>query len=377
MTGPTFTVGGVTYTAPAAGTFRFGVFNERDTRLGGEVGSDVNRDGNPAGSSGLFGVLWDGGAQRLGRRRPGPQLRRRAGDDRLQGQPRRRATSAPTTRRRASRSGCRSSSRPMARTSSSTSASSRPSTASHVAGIVAANGMFGGAMCGAAPGAQIVSVRVCLFIAGCTAHALIEGMIYAAKQANVDVINMSIGGLPALNDGNNTRGVAVRPADRAVERADVHLGRQQRPGREHRRRPVGGHQGHERRRLHHRRDVGVELRLDRTRGRDRQPASVQLARPARGWRIQAEHRRPRCGGLDDAAVAAGRTGARHLRAATGLLDGQRDVDGLTAGGRRGRAAGQRGRADGRPAPAGAAAPGAQLVRPVPRPTTGPTSRATG
>ena len=50
----------MTYTAPSAGSFRFGLFNERDSRLGGEVGSDVNRDGNPAGSSGLFGVLWDG-----------------------------------------------------------------------------------------------------------------------------------------------------------------------------------------------------------------------------------------------------------------------------------------------------------------------------
>ena len=36
-------------------------------------------------------------------------------------------------------------------------------------------------------------------------HALFEGMIYVAKQKNVDVINMSIGGLPALNDGNNAR----------------------------------------------------------------------------------------------------------------------------------------------------------------------------
>jgi hypothetical protein len=32
-------------------------------------------------------------------------------------------------------------------------------------------------------------------------------MIYAEKQAAVDVINMSIGGLPALNDGNNTRAI--------------------------------------------------------------------------------------------------------------------------------------------------------------------------
>ncbi|MEP6909432.1 MAG: S8 family serine peptidase [Actinomycetota bacterium] len=77
----------------------------------------------------------------------------------------------------------------------------------HVAGITAGNQLFGGQMSGAAPGAKIVSVRVCLFTAGCTSHALIEGMIYAIETDHVDVVNMSIGGLPALNDGNNTRAV--------------------------------------------------------------------------------------------------------------------------------------------------------------------------
>ena len=91
---------------------------------------------------------------------------------------------------------------------------------SHVAGITAANGMFGGAMTGAAPGAKIVAIRVCLFIAGCTTHALIEGMIYAAKQANVDVINMSIGGLPALNDGNNAR---AQLYDRLITQSNVQM----------------------------------------------------------------------------------------------------------------------------------------------------------
>ena len=46
---------------------------------------------------------------------------------------------------------------------------------SHVAGIAAGNALFGGAMSGAAPGAKIVSLRACLFIAGCTAHALARG----------------------------------------------------------------------------------------------------------------------------------------------------------------------------------------------------------
>ena len=75
-------------------------------------------------------------------------------------------------------------------------------------------------MSGAAPGAKIVSVRACLFIAGCTAHALTEGMIYAAKQSNVDVINMSIGGLPALNDGNNARAELY---NRLIEQYNVQI----------------------------------------------------------------------------------------------------------------------------------------------------------
>jgi subtilisin family serine protease len=76
-----------------------------------------------------------------------------------------------------------------------------------VAGIAAGRHFFGGAMNGAAPEAQIVSVRVCVFGNSCTSAGLIDGMIYAEKQANVDVINMSIGGLPALNDGNNARAI--------------------------------------------------------------------------------------------------------------------------------------------------------------------------
>jgi hypothetical protein len=45
-------------------------------------------------------------------------------------------------------------------------------------------------------------------------------MIYAAKQSNVDVINMSIGGLPALNDGNNTRCTLY---NRLIEQSNVQM----------------------------------------------------------------------------------------------------------------------------------------------------------
>ncbi|MFC7220239.1 S8 family serine peptidase [Streptomyces polyrhachis] len=75
----------------------------------------------------------------------------------------------------------------------------------HVAGITAAKGLFGGRMNGAAPGAKLVSSRACTWTGGCTAVALTEGMIDLVTRRGVDVVNVSIGGLPQLNDGNNAR----------------------------------------------------------------------------------------------------------------------------------------------------------------------------
>jgi hypothetical protein len=219
VSGPSFTAGGRTYTAPGPGSYRFGLFNERDPNLGGEIGNDVNRDGNPAGSSGLFGVLWNGGDTAwVDVDQDGSFADEQAMQDYKHDYD-------------TGRFGV-----------------DNPATAiveqlpfvvqidgqgkfvnigivsgqhgTHVAGIIAGNGLFGGAMTGAAPGAQLVSIRACLFVAGCTSHALIEGMIYAAKQANVDVINMSIGGLPALNDGNNTRALLY---NRLIEQYNVQM----------------------------------------------------------------------------------------------------------------------------------------------------------
>ncbi|MGW3950538.1 S8 family serine peptidase [Streptomyces sp. NPDC004752] len=75
----------------------------------------------------------------------------------------------------------------------------------HVAGITSANGLFGGRMNGAAPGVKLVSSRACTWSGGCTNVALTEGMIDLVADRGVDIVNMSIGGLPALNDGNNAR----------------------------------------------------------------------------------------------------------------------------------------------------------------------------
>ncbi|UZK57237.1 S8 family serine peptidase [Streptomyces drozdowiczii] len=92
--------------------------------------------------------------------------------------------------------------------------------ATHVAGITAGHGLFGGKMDGAAPGTRIVSERVCLFAAGCTSYALTEGMIDVVVDKRVDVVNLSIGGLPALNDGANVRSVLY---NRLIDEYGVHI----------------------------------------------------------------------------------------------------------------------------------------------------------
>lgn len=74
----------------------------------------------------------------------------------------------------------------------------------HVAGITSANKLFDGKMAGAAPGAKLIAIKACLSTPSCTSSGLIDGVLYAARNG-ADVVNISIGGLPALNDGNNAR----------------------------------------------------------------------------------------------------------------------------------------------------------------------------
>lgn len=74
----------------------------------------------------------------------------------------------------------------------------------HVAGIAAGRKLFG-SIDGAAPGAKLVSGKACLLGGGCTSVAMSEGLIELVANRKVDVVNISIGGLPALNDGDNVR----------------------------------------------------------------------------------------------------------------------------------------------------------------------------
>jgi subtilisin family serine protease len=89
----------------------------------------------------------------------------------------------------------------------------------HVAGIATGNQLFGGDMSGAAPGANVMAVKVCLTTTSCTASGLIDGVLYAARNG-ADVANISIGGLPALNDGNNARAELY---DRTIDEFNMQL----------------------------------------------------------------------------------------------------------------------------------------------------------
>lgn len=89
----------------------------------------------------------------------------------------------------------------------------------HVAGIAAGRGLFG-SIDGAAPGAKLVSAKACLLTGGCTSVAMSEGMIELVANRKVDVVNVSIGGLPALNDGNNVR---ARLYDRLIDTYGVQI----------------------------------------------------------------------------------------------------------------------------------------------------------
>ncbi|MFY0515483.1 S8 family serine peptidase [Streptomyces anulatus] len=209
VAGPTFTSGGKTYSAPA-GSYKFATFAEAAT-TGGEMAGDLNRDGD---TTDVWGVLYDPvtGTTRV-------DLNNNAdfsddtvlkpykekfqvsyfGEDDPRTQVVERIPFVVETRKNVvlDASG--------AKADFVNIGVIEGAHGTHVAGITAANGLFGGEMNGAAPGAKIVSSRACTWSGGCTNIALTEGMIDLVVNRGVDIVNMSIGGLPPLNDGNNAR----------------------------------------------------------------------------------------------------------------------------------------------------------------------------
>lgn len=215
VTGPTFTYSGATWTAPA-GTWRINRFAESIT-ASSEPGGDVNRDGDRTDT---FGILYDPVTNDI---RVDANQNFDFTDDPVMRPYRERfdvgyfGTDNPETEIRERM--------PFVvefREDVDLSPYGPPyvgqkadfvnigivesAHGTHVAGITAANDMMGNSVFdGAAPGAKLVSARACSWGGGCTAAALTDGMVELVVNRKVDVVNMSIGGLPALNDGNNAR----------------------------------------------------------------------------------------------------------------------------------------------------------------------------
>ncbi|MFD7972352.1 S8 family serine peptidase [Streptomyces clavifer] len=209
VAGPTFTSGGTTYSAPA-GTYKFSLFKEAATR-GGDMAGDLNRDGD---TTDVWGVLYDPvtGTTRVDLNsnadfaddavlKPYKDKHQVAyfGTDDPRTEVAERIPFVIENRKNVVFNAAGD------RADFVSIGVIEGSHGTHVAGITAANGLFGGKMNGAAPGAKVVSSRACTWSGGCTNIALTEGMIDLVVNRGVDVVNMSIGGLPALNDGNNAR----------------------------------------------------------------------------------------------------------------------------------------------------------------------------
>ena len=208
--GNSFTAAGATFTLPRdrgrpqQHTWLFGVFSEGDPRLGGELGSDVNRDGD---TTDQFGVLEDAAndtvwvdtnqdtrfdnEQSMQNFAVNRDINHFGHDDR--------------------------STKDVVEEVPFTVQVHHPDPSvdgdteyvnigivsgghgTHVAGTVAGGGFFHGAYDGVAPGAQLAVARVCLFIAGCAQSAQIEAFLHLIRDDKVDEIQMSIGGLPPFN----------------------------------------------------------------------------------------------------------------------------------------------------------------------------------
>jgi hypothetical protein len=191
------------YHLPNAGgsNWVFGVFAEGDPRLGGELGSDVNRDGD---SNDVFGVVedtatktvWIDTNQNNNFNDDQPMTDYKVkydvghfGKDRVN--TRDVVESVPFT----------------VQTTDDASYVNigivSGGHGTHVAGTIAGKGFFGGRFDGVAPNAQLAVARVCLFVQGCFISDQLDAFDYLITQDHVDAIQMSIGGLSALNDDAN------------------------------------------------------------------------------------------------------------------------------------------------------------------------------
>ena len=191
----------IRYAVPADGVYRIGLIDERMNR---NARGDLNLDDNPAGSNGLFAVLWNEKAGTVwvdtnqdhsfaGER----ALRDYAvsGDTGLFGKDSKTIGFAVQT------------------DPAHQALFIFPGMAFHgtiVSGAAFGKGFFGGSLNGVAPEAQIVSVP---FLG--VAHSLIESLIVAVKHPQVDIVSVQAFYYLPMNDGDSA---LANISDRLIEK---------------------------------------------------------------------------------------------------------------------------------------------------------------
>ena len=179
-----FTYKDQTYIAPADGEYRLGFFNERALHQPAYLYQDVNFDGNPPGSSGLFAVLWN-------------EEKNVVWVDTNQNQSFADEKSMMDYARRMDL-GIFGSNIPAGRRRKSVAFAVQTDPkkkyvrltlgvwqhVSEVSGASLGKGFYGGSYDGVAPGAQLISI----YDGANTVYRLVEGAITAAKLSDVDVI---------------------------------------------------------------------------------------------------------------------------------------------------------------------------------------------
>lgn len=193
---------GTVYKAPADGRYRIGVLDERRNNPEG----DLNRDGNPVGSSGLFAVLWDTTSntvwvdtnqnQSFSDEKPLMDFRIRHdvgifGTDNAKTPVRETVGFSVQTYIK------------------DNLVIITPGYGGHGTGVTGGafgKGFFGGRLNGVAPEAQIVSVPRGGPSGGLT-PSIIESLISAVKHPKVDIVTVQSGYGGALNDGGSVRSI--------------------------------------------------------------------------------------------------------------------------------------------------------------------------
>jgi hypothetical protein len=200
------------YIVPADQPYRIGVFTERQTCFDYWLKNDVNRDGNPVGSSGTFAVLWNEASGEV-------WVDANQNHD-FRDEP---ALMEYTVRFDVGHFGTDDPSTPQRETvpfvvhvdTAKKYVHLGFEHAAHgelVSGTAAGRGFFGGAFDGVAPGAQLA---VFAYSGNYYVHNVIEGLIAAAQHPAVDVMQLAVGGQVALNDGSV---VIDRIVDRLADR---------------------------------------------------------------------------------------------------------------------------------------------------------------